>query len=293
MQLDFDPATFVNKIAEKLVLEFEHASAAGTPGLIGSARENPARKQLEKLVPSFGSIGSGIVIDTFRSRSAQEDIVLYERDHCPVYSVNDTPEATYFPIEGVIAVGEIKSVVDKPTLFDALAKVRSAKILKRWSVRTQEGSMPASADYRCYGSGLTMATVPEDEYDQDKKYRDQVFGFILCKSFRSSGDAVLDNLLEFSQAHGHQYMPNIIVSLSDGFVQTMSLPSNCLQPSPLTANAFAFVPEKRRAFAFLVHALRQHAREGRTSPLYAFDRYMEPMAEPLPECRIRPFTVGS
>src|SRR4051812_16644693 len=53
MAADFDPAEFVNRIGQKLVMEFDHASAAGTPGLIGSARENPARKQLEKLMPAF------------------------------------------------------------------------------------------------------------------------------------------------------------------------------------------------------------------------------------------------
>ena len=167
MAADFDPTDFVNKIGEKLVLEFEHASTAGTPALIGSARENPARKQLEKLLPAFVSTGSGIVMDSFGARSSQQDMVLYERDFCPVYSVNDTPEATYFPIEGVIAVGEVKSVVDKPTLFDALSKVRSAKLLMRFSQRTQESAvLPAAAGYRPLGSGSTFAAVSSDEYDQ-------------------------------------------------------------------------------------------------------------------------------
>jgi hypothetical protein len=32
MAADFNPADFINKIGEKLVMEFEHASMAGTPG---------------------------------------------------------------------------------------------------------------------------------------------------------------------------------------------------------------------------------------------------------------------
>jgi len=290
MAADFDPADFVNRIGEKLVTDFEYASVAGTSGLIGSARENPARKQLEKLLPAFISTGTGILIDSFRAKSSQQDIVFFERDFCPVYSINDTPEATYFPIEGVIAVGEVKSVVDKGTLFDALSKVRSAKLLKRFSEKISVAAgMPASANYRPYGSGSAFAAVPTDEYNQLNKCRDQVFGFILCKSFAHSPDAVLDNLVEYGRNHGVEHMPNIIISLNDGFVQHCVLPTRSLQPSPLTANAFAFIPEKPRAFTFLVNELRRHAMEGRSVPLYAFDRYMSSSAGPLPESRFRPY----
>lgn len=175
MGADFDPLTFVNRIGKKLVGEFEEASVAGTPSLIGAARENPARKQLEKLLPAFVAAGSGIVIDSFRNRSTQQDLIFYERDFCPVYSINDTPEATYFPVEGVIATGEVKSVVDKPTLFDALAKIESAKVLKRLSLKEKNHFSVAVADFRSFGSGACFAATPETEFDQGKNFRDQVF----------------------------------------------------------------------------------------------------------------------
>jgi len=288
MPADFDPADFVDKIGERLVSEFEHASQAGTPGLIGTARENPARKQLEKLLPAFVSAGSGIVIDSYGARSNQQDIVFYERDFCPVYSINDTPEATYFPIEGVVAVGEVKSVVDKPALFDALKKVRSSKLLKRFSEKSQEGRMPAAANYRQLGSGSTFAAVESDEYDQERRCQDQIFSFIICKSFRNSADAILENLCEFGHTYEIRHMPNIIISLNDGFIQNASLPAMSLQSSPMTANAFAFVPDKPRAFTFLVNELRRHAREGRSVPLYSFDRYMSSIGGALPPSRFRP-----
>jgi len=289
MAVDFDPAEFVNKIGEKLIMEFEHASVAGTPGFVGAARENPARKQLEKLLPAFASAGSGIVMDSYGERSTQQDIVFFERDFCPVYSINDTPEATYFPVEGVIAVGEVKSVVDKTTLFDALDKIRSTKILKRFSERTREGTMPAAANYRTYGSGSTYAAIPQNEYDQIAKHRDQVFGFLICKSFRQSARAVLSNLCEYAFTHGASDLPNFITSLDGGFIQPVAIPGMVLQPSPLSANGVAFVRDQKRAFTFLVHALRQHAREGRTVPLYALDRYMASITGSLPNCEFRPF----
>jgi hypothetical protein len=230
-------------------------------------------------------------MDSFGQRSTQQDIVFFERDFCPVYSINDTPEATYFPVEGVIAVGEVKNVVDKATLFDALHKIRSAKVLRRFSERTKEGVTPAAASFRPYGASTRFAAVPADEYDQERKFLDQVFGFVICKSFRNSGDAILDNLVEFSAKHGVVHMPNIIVSLDDGFVQHASLPSMSLQHSPMSANAFAFVPDQAKAFAVLVDALRQYAREGRTVPLYGLDRYMTSITGPFPASRFRQFPV--
>jgi hypothetical protein len=285
---DFDPAEFVTRIGEKLVMEFAHASVAGTPGLIGAARENPARKQLEKLLPAFVSTGSGIVMDSFGARSSQQDIVFFERDFCPVYSINDTPEATYFPVEGVVAVGEVKSTVDKATLFDALDKIKSAKMLKRFSERSQKSVAGPAADYRTFGLGGHYAAIPSNEYDQEKNYRDQVYGFLICKSFRYSGNAVLGNLCEYVATNGASHLPNIIVSLDDGFIQGVSLPAMALQHSPLLGNGIAFVPDQR-AFAFLVHALRQHAREGRTIPLHTLDRYMVSITGKLPDCEYQPF----
>jgi hypothetical protein len=135
-----------------------------------------------------------------------------------------------------------------------------------------------------------MAAIPSTEYDQELKFRDQLFWFIICKFFKNSPDAVLDNLQEFAQAHGVGHLPNIIISLNDGFVQNVSINTMSLQSSSLTADAFAFVPEKPRAFTFLVTELERHAREGRSVPLYAFDRYMTSSAGALPQSLFRPYT---
>ena len=75
--------------------------------------------------------GSGCVIDTHGNTSRQIDIVLYERDICPVFTVNDTPESTYYPCEGVVAVGEIKSSIGKQKMKDSFQKIKSVKRLRR------------------------------------------------------------------------------------------------------------------------------------------------------------------
>jgi hypothetical protein len=286
----FDPAQFVSRIGQQLVREFEDAGEAGTPGLIGTAREHPARVQLGKLLPAFVSVGSGLLIDSYGGQSKQQDIVVFERDFCPVYSINDAPEATYYPIEGVAAIGEVKSTVNKSVLFDALDKVRSAKALCRYSEKTNEG-LGALASYRPFGSGIPFAGTSDNEYNQALRFRDQIYSFVICKSFAHGRDTVLDNLVEYQRSHGHEYMPNIIISLNDGFIQGMRSDEMSLQYSLLTSDSFSYVPASDRSFAYLVNDLRQHVREGRSVPLQALDRYMTSLTGALPTCTARGFEV--
>jgi hypothetical protein len=265
---EFDSGQFVNRIGRRLIGEFEDAGEAGTPGLIGAAREHPARVQLAKLLPGFVSVGSGLLIDSYGSQSKQQDIVLFERDFCPVYSINDAPEATYYPIEGIAAVGEVKSTVDKSVLFDALDKVRSAKALRRHSEKEDSG-LGALAPFRPFGFATSFAATPTDEYSQQINSRDQIYGFILCNRLAHSPEAVLNNLVEYQRSFGHELMPNVIVSLNDGFIQGMRSNDFSLQSSLLNSDSFSYVPASDRAFTWLINELRQHIRESRSVPLRA------------------------
>jgi hypothetical protein len=269
----FDVAQFVNDIGVNLVKEFKNASKAGTPGNIGNAREHSARVQLMKLLPPYLSIESGLLIDSYDNQSKQQDIVIFERDFCPVYSINDTPGANYFPIEGVIANGEIKSSVNKKDLVKALDNIRSAKLLRKYAQKTDEG-FRSFAYFRYFGRAVSLSTLPSNQFNQDRNYRDQIYSFILCNSFTSNPDTVLKNLVEYKNTYGHECMPNIIISLKDGFIQGMLSNNRSLQPSLLTSDSFSFVPTSDRCFAQLINQLQQHIREARTVPLEALDRYM-------------------
>ena len=135
MNREFDANDFIDRIGRRLVAQFDDAKTATTPSLIGGAMEKPVRDQLEQILPRGIAVGSGCVIDTHGRTSRQQDIVLYERDICPVFSINDTPETTYYPCEGVIAVGEVKSTLNRERLTDAFQKVESVKRLRRMDTR--------------------------------------------------------------------------------------------------------------------------------------------------------------
>ena len=134
MSRTFDPDAFIRRIGERLVDEFKDAKAGTTPSTVGSAAEQPVRDQLEQVLPRGLGVGEGFVIDNYDGTSRQQDVVVYERDICPVFSVNRTAQTTYYPCEGVIAVGEIKSRLDGDSLEDAFRKVASAKELRRYDV---------------------------------------------------------------------------------------------------------------------------------------------------------------
>lgn len=270
-------------IGERLIFEFNHASVAGTPGLIGVAREHPARVQLQKLLPGLVATGSGIVIDSYGNMSNQADIVFYEKDLCPVYSINDAPDATYFPIECVISVGEVKINLTHKALFDALLKLRSSRMLRRYAP-TQQSVLNCEdvVCFRRYGEIGFFEGSNSERFDQIRNSYDRVFTFIMCKSFDQKPDTILKHLHEFYIEYGAENTPNIIISLEDGFVQGVDLASMGLQTSIDQANAFMFVPDKARAFPQLVHNLRQHILGERTVPVSALNRYMVLSREPWP-----------
>ena len=149
----FHAKDFIARLGKNLIKEFEDARQATTGPLIGTAIETPARRRLEQVLPRGIAVGSGCVVDSYGNCSKQQDVVLYERDVCPVFSVNDTPESTYYPCEGVLGVIEVKSSLDTASLRDSFEKTESVRRLRRHGIygppSMRGGSRP---NYRRYES---------------------------------------------------------------------------------------------------------------------------------------------
>ena len=127
MPKPFDPIGYVTRVGQELVSAFQVAGLATTPGQIGSAREVPVRDKLMQLLPRGVGVGSGFVIDSFGNTSRQMDVVLYEREVCPVFAINQDPASTYYPCEGVIAVGEVKSAIDSRSWRTSSGRSRASR----------------------------------------------------------------------------------------------------------------------------------------------------------------------
>ena len=200
MNTKFSSSGYVKSIGRLLVLEFEFArELATTPGLVGDAMEYPVRGRLEQILPKGIAVGSGCVIDTNNNTSRQMDIVLYERDICPVFSVNNSPETTYYPCEGVIAVGEVKSSFDKAKLTDAFEKISSVKSLARdfseprFPIQpTEQRKVFANRKYGQTSSG----DIVDVQYMPDKDEYSEIFGFILGGKLNIKPDTMFDYYTE-------------------------------------------------------------------------------------------------
>ena len=269
----FEPADFLTQVAERLVLEFAHAGEAGTPGLIGGAREHPARTQFERLLPAAAGVGTGIVMDGERKVSRQQDIVIYERSQAPVFSINDTAEATYFPVEGVAAVGEVKSTLGLDELRDAFEKVSSVKRLRRQS-EPEGGRSGAARAFRSYGENNSLIGTTTEDFDQDLKPLDQVFGFILCNRLGASSRTMLSHARELWIHTPAALAPNLLVSLHDGFISPSR--GTELQFSRHDADSAAICTVPAAGFPLLIERLHRMIRHGRTVPSEAYDRYFRP-----------------
>ncbi len=272
-QRGFEPTDFMTQVAERLVLEFAHASQAGTPGLIGGAREHPARFQFERLLPAAAGVATGIVLDGERNVSRQTDIVIYERSQAPVFSINNTAEATYFPVEGVAAVGEVKSTLGINELCDAFEKVSSVKSLRRYSV-PENGLAWGAKAFRNYGENSSFIGITTEDFDQDQKPLDQVFGFVLCNRFGASSRTMLDHARDLWIETPPSLAPNLLVSLNDGFI----CPSRGseLQFSRHDSDNAAICEVPTAGFPLLIERLHRVIRHGRTVPSQAYDRYFRP-----------------
>ena len=85
MNKNFDAVRHAIDVGRELIANFAGAGHDTSPGLVGSARDVPTRKRLQNLLPAGIAVGSGCVIDSYGGTSRQMDVVLYEKQLCPVY----------------------------------------------------------------------------------------------------------------------------------------------------------------------------------------------------------------
>lgn len=275
MESSFNINTYLDHIADELIRNFSFAGQATTPTLVGNAREKAVKQKLETLLPPIVSVGTGCIIDSFGGTSKQMDIVLYEKNLCPVFSINDTPETTYFPCEGVIAVGEIKSILNNSELEDIFSKINSVKSLKRYAVPSKGVIVPIeTVSFRRYGDLGAFECTKSEEFNQDTKLRDQIFCFAFCGELGVQPHSLLDKFYELSRVYPKQNLANLISILNYGLLLYMN--KNLKQIRYWfgdDADSIYITPKREGNFQFLVNRLIEVIRNHRTSETKAFSKY--------------------
>ena len=272
----FHAKDFIARLGKNLIKEFEDARQATTGPLIGTAIETPVRRRLEQVLPRGIAVGSGCVVDSYGNCSKQQDVVLYERDVCPVFSVNDTPESTYYPCEGVLGVIEVKSSLNTASLRDSFEKTESVRRLRRHGIYGPPSMRGESRpNYRRYESTKMANRITFADPEQlNRNGLDQIFGAVLSGSLRMIPSAFCARFAELAQDFGDDSTPNIVEVLDGGTLLPCSLEGNDAQILPSAKNATHFMYSESDPLRMLIHSIYLTYREGVTSPTDAFDRYV-------------------
>ena len=282
MEENFDPIAYANFVGQELVLSFDKAGLGTTPGLVGSAKEHPVRTKLEYILPAGIAVGSGCVIDSYGNTSRQMDVVLYEKNICPIYPINDAPETTYYPCEGVVAVGEIKSSLGSDELEDIFLKIEFVKRLKRFSAETPQPLRVGELrfPYRHYGTtGPTTHGNPGTDYNQEGNPLDQIFGFALAGKLKLKPQTLCEKFVDRARSMELNLTPNLIVTLDQGILCPDTPPEKYekgeLKVSLQDAAGIYHVDKGNENFRFLLSMIYLVYNYGRTVPVSAFGRYFD------------------
>jgi hypothetical protein len=177
----------------ELQARMEVSSNISHPGEAGRARENLIREFLETFCPKGFTLSTGFVFDAQGAVSRQQDIVIFRDSYHPVFRIGGI---SYFPIESVAAVIEVKSAITSVALLqDALDCIASVKRLDRT------------------GKGKNYVVNGNMQYPFKTQLHDhQVFSSIVALKGTASSTAVR-TVAQWCRGNKREEWPNWIVSV--------------------------------------------------------------------------------
>ncbi|MCC7681066.1 DUF6602 domain-containing protein [Janthinobacterium sp. FW305-128] len=173
------------------------------PGEFGTYRESIFREFLKLCVPSRLEIGSGFLINSKGDVSTQADIVIYDRSAIPRVESNE--HQRFFPVEGVCAIGEVKSRLSKAGLREALNKLARLKAIADHVSST----IPIFRD----------RTYNQHDFNREMLCYDQIFSFLVCESFDFDSTSLPSEVSTWydSDVKNH-HKHNMVLSIKDGLL---------------------------------------------------------------------------
>lgn len=173
------------------------------PGEFGAYRENVLRDFLQLCIPARLEIGNGFILTADGGISTQTDIVIFDRSAIP--RVESSEHQRFYPVEGVCAVGEVKSCLSKIQFKDALNKLARVKAIGDHL----SSKIPIYRD----------KALKDLEFNRELIPYDQLFSFLVCESFDFAPDILPQEVDTFydsdiKQHHKH----NLVLSIKDGLL---------------------------------------------------------------------------
>jgi hypothetical protein len=190
-----------NKIAEKLLTDFEISSQIPHGTDKGTFREDSLRKFLEEgKLPKKYSLGHGQIITRKNEISKSIDIVIFDNyENSPLIYDELTQ---IFPIESVYGVIECKSHLTKDKLLEGLENIKSVKSI-------------APEDY----------AVRKTPLGHESYRRPAPFGIIFAYSLgNNSLDSIEQNISEWEKENDCKYWANLVVILNEALFFHRNVP---------------------------------------------------------------------
>ena len=265
----FEISKYIESVGLKLVSDFEDAREHGADSNAkGFAMESVTRKKLESLLPSMLGVGQGYIIDSNGNTSRQIDLVLFERNLCPVFSIHESPESTYYPCEGVVAAIEIKSVMGKKEFEDSCEKANSIRKLQR--------------KFEVVGAGVTIGSTGNNNvknrrygqvghnamhegFDPNKSYLGDILAGVITGRMEVKQDTV-----ESYYDQAQRNAPDLLVSL-DGICGNFATESDIFTNARL--GRYICINKKKHPFSRLIEVLYFFFCNGRTTSFESFFSY--------------------
>lgn len=180
------------------------------PGEFGTYRESITGDFLQSFLPQRLAIDTGFIVNALGEVSGQIDLVIYDPSLTP--PLESQNRQRFFPIETVIAAGEVKSDVRRDEFKEGL--IRLAK------VKEMRSNLPNEAS-----TAMRWHKLVNYKYDPYGIPFDQVFTFLICNrinfSLRNNPQfpSVLDDIYE-SVAYEHRH--SSVLSIEDGLLHYIS-----------------------------------------------------------------------
>ncbi|MEZ8042464.1 DUF6602 domain-containing protein [Vibrio sp. 1F263] len=212
------------------------------PGEYGEFREKAARELISLFIPQTMKVDEGFIITSQGEVSSQCDLIVYDPNSCP--NLVSAAHQKFFPIECVIAVGEIKSDIScASNMTKVLNKLAKTKKLKE--------SIPNPVTYRSFDNRHFCPTHRE---------LDQIFTFVLAKSIPDMPEGGF----KYNQNILHRHQHNFIVGMKGGHAcyKKDNVNSYCYPQTDFVEHEQVSCPEQNQTinvnFGILLTSIFEH-----------------------------------
>ena len=182
-------------------------------GEFGIYREAIVHDFLHSFLPQRLAIDTGFIVNALGKVSGQIDLVIYDPSLTP--PLESQNRQRFFPVETVVAAGEVKSDVRRDEFKDGL--IRLAKIKEMRSNLSNEAS-----------TAMRWHELVNYQYDPYGIPFDQVFTFLICNrlKFPLRNDRNFPSTLnEMYKSVAYEYRHSSVLSIEDGLLHyTTELP---------------------------------------------------------------------